>query len=866
MKPIVFALLACAPLMAQPVPVYIADVVYTPYFDSQGHPIPQSCPTISVVGQSGISVEISGNTFPPGTYQTSIPPQGSTTPGQLSLAVAPNTGGTGYVVSAKCTAGPWSQTWVVPNITAAPSSCTNAAPIVCTFASGATANFSPGQLVYLSGAVASGYNGQYTIGVGGVTATALTFTNVAPPGSAWTSSPNASVQDQGPYNIADIITTQPLTPNLGIAVSQLIVGTAPSGSTICASPTGAYWCTVPFENPLNTLGQTIYGGAGGALTALNGNSTTAREFLVSQGNGAAAASPFWNALINADITGALGYTPISNALIGAANGVAPLNGSAIVPNANLPGSGGLTINGTASEIVVTGAANLGGTVTISLPSPILTPGDIDVTGAMVTYSSVSIAPSYAGALSGCTNGTQTITFTNGGGTGATATITVSGGAPTGATTIAAGGTGYTSTPTTGTISGCSGSTSFTGGSLAGYTVNALVGGPLTQATSGHLLCQAISTGSGVSNLECEDASGNVYVMALTSSGAVSNQFMTYCDATGLCHTAQPSAANLTNGTTGTGNVVLATSPTIATPALTAPSVTGGTTTDALTVTTGPSTMAGGILSTTGNMDVQGNAYVVEIANSAITGTVLNQLVSVTGGNPSRAVVNSAQFGQIGICIGGCGTSGNAIIAVAGDANCVFDGATSSGDFFESSATTGECHDAGAAIPSDGRETLGFVTTTNGSGGTYPVYLQKMAKTPSQNLGTGSAVQFGQVTTQILTGITGGSPPSIVCGTGFPDSTCSLATAGSDDISGQVQVVVGSTIPSAPATLMTFSFGNSHGSIPRACMLTPANGAANTAGSGTMHAYTISTSTSGFVVSTGANAPTSQTYQYWYMCI
>jgi len=55
-------------------------------------------------------------------------------------------------------------------------------------------------------------------------------------------------------------------------------------------------------------------------------------------------------------------------------------------------------------------------------------------------------------------------------------------------------------------------------------------------------------------------------------------------------------------------------------------------------------------------------------------------------------------------------------------NCVFDGATTAGDYVQISSTVaGNCHDAGAAYPAGG-QVLGRVLSTNASGGTYATHL------------------------------------------------------------------------------------------------------------------------------------------------
>ncbi len=64
---------------------------------------------------------------------------------------------------------------------------------------------------------------------------------------------------------------------------------------------------------------------------------------------------------------------------------------------------------------------------------------------------------------GCTNGVQTGSFSNGGGSGSTFSVYVSGGGPSGYASLTAGGSGYSSLPTAGTITTCTGTTTFSGG-------------------------------------------------------------------------------------------------------------------------------------------------------------------------------------------------------------------------------------------------------------------------------------------------------------------------------------------------------------------------------------------------------------------
>src|SRR2546422_6940243 len=161
-----------------------------------------------------------------------------------------------------------------------------------------------------------------------------------------------------------------------------------------------------------------------------------------------------------------------------------------------------------------------------------------------------------------------------------------------------------------------------------------------------------------------------------------------------------------SATTGTGNVVLATSPTLTTP-----------------------TLSGAL---GGNLDLgTTNATLFEIANDTTTGTTVNKLAKLTGA-PSTAVIaaTSDTKGIVGIVVGGAGTTGNAQIAMAGMASCVFDNATTAGDYVTiSSATAGDCHDAGSTRPGSG-QILGLVLSTNGSS-TTP---RAISIFPSENVG------------------------------------------------------------------------------------------------------------------------------------
>jgi hypothetical protein len=119
----------------------------------------------------------------------------------------------------------------------------------------------------------------------------------------------------------------------------------------------------------------------------------------------------------------------------------------------------------------------------------------------------------------------------------------------------------------------------------------------------------------------------------------------------------------------------------------------------------------------------GSAMVLSVPNEGTTGTSLNLLAKLTG-NPSTAIKAGTGDTAIPVLIvvSGNGTTGSALLASAGIANCTFDGATTANHFVLASTTTaGDCHDAGATAPTSGW-VVGIVNSTNASGGTYQVSL------------------------------------------------------------------------------------------------------------------------------------------------
>jgi len=115
---------------------------------------------------------------------------------------------------------------------------------------------------------------------------------------------------------------------------------------------------------------------------------------------------------------------------------------------------------------------------------------------------------------------------------------------------------------------------------------------------------------------------------------------------------------------------------------------------------------------------------ITVANAAITGTTAGTLTKLNGVASSTAVIAATTDtgGVAGITTAGAGTTGNAVITIAGLVNCAFDGATTVNDYVQiSSSTGGDCTDAGATYPTS-NQVIGRVTSTNLASGTYQIDL------------------------------------------------------------------------------------------------------------------------------------------------
>src|SRR3989449_2804060 len=137
-----------------------------------------------------------------------------------------------------------------------------------------------------------------------------------------------------------------------------------------------------------------------------------------------------------------------------------------------------------------------------------------------------------------------------------------------------------------------------------------------------------------------------------------------------------------------------------------------------------------------SFDISGSgAFTFEPCNDSTTGTSLNFLAKYNAASSPCVVKAGAgdNDGVIGVVSGGAGSSGNAVVAYRGYAQCSFDGGTTGGDYVVASVTNaGDCHDAGATRPV-GTQVIGRALSTNASAGTYSLFisLEPPAAGPSQ---------------------------------------------------------------------------------------------------------------------------------------
>jgi hypothetical protein len=113
---------------------------------------------------------------------------------------------------------------------------------------------------------------------------------------------------------------------------------------------------------------------------------------------------------------------------------------------------------------------------------------------------------------------------------------------------------------------------------------------------------------------------------------------------------------------------------------------------------------------------------VSYTSDGSTINLLQKLTTVSSASQAVDATVSDATGLIGIASSTVATGAGVLVNVYGTASCLFDGATTAGDYVQASPTiAGNCHDVGASYPAT-NQVLGFVLSSNAAAGTYTVFL------------------------------------------------------------------------------------------------------------------------------------------------
>lgn len=129
---------------------------------------------------------------------------------------------------------------------------------------------------------------------------------------------------------------------------------------------------------------------------------------------------------------------------------------------------------------------------------------------------------------------------------------------------------------------------------------------------------------------------------------------------------------------------------------------------------------GTVVSVGGQFSIKANPFIIELPNSS-TGTTNNKLAKVvnTAGVLQAQIITTSTADQgaaLGCVISGGGTTGTALIMIAGTGSCYFDSATTAGHIaIPSSTSAGALHDTGSSSSPSTGLTIATAGATNACG-------------------------------------------------------------------------------------------------------------------------------------------------------
>jgi hypothetical protein len=172
-----------------------------------------------------------------------------------------------------------------------------------------------------------------------------------------------------------------------------------------------------------------------------------------------------------------------------------------------------------------------------------------------------------------------------------------------------------------------------------------------------------------------------------------------------------------------------------------------------------------LFNTSGCGIVNGPATYSCIANASPTGTTLYSLAKWINAPSQATIAATTDTGGIqGICVAGCGTTGNATIQQNGLALCAFDAATTANDYVQISSTVaGGCHDTGLATYPQSGQVIGKVLSTNATSGNYQVEMFGPEVAANSVHTIYAAASQGSTFSNVATEQIIGTPPSFQAG-------------------------------------------------------------------------------------------------------
>ena len=202
---------------------------------------------------------------------------------------------------------------------------------------------------------------------------------------------------------------------------------------------------------------------------------------------------------------------------------------------------------------------------------------------------------------------------------------------------------------------------------------------------------------------------------------------------------------------------------------------------------GDQTVAGNV--SAANFNASG-AITTQVPNNS-SGTANTRLAKLNGASAVTAQTGDSA-GALGVVVSGGGTSGNALIAIAGQASCLFDNTNTPGDYVQI-GTAGQCHDTGStSFPASG-QVLGRVLTSNSGAGTASNVVLFGAEDAGfaggtvTQVGTGAGLTGGPITaTGTIAIATGGVTNAML-------QNSSLTVTAGTGLSGGGAVALGSSI-------------------------------------------------------------------------